>query len=420
MASHSMLKPINGLMVGTGEYTTGVVANTQSKSDKKLGVVALCLFDLRRRGLIAELSMSGRSGEKYPVVREHFAKNIASEYKDMDVEFRSYPADDEVDSKAYLKALDDLEPGSIVTVFTPDDTHFEIALAAVERGMHVLVTKPAVKSLAHHQRLMDEAKKRNLLVMVEVHKRFDVMYADACIRIRSELGAFSFFQSYMSQPKFQLQTFSAWAGSKTSDISYYLNSHHIDFHVWALQQKAVPLQVTAMASTGVAKREPYNADTEDTITLLVQWQDVATGDLGTATYTSSWIAPPSDVHSQQRFFYMGQKGSITIDQAHRGYMLATDQKGLVSMNPLYMKYTKDVRGHFAGQQGYGYQSIEAFVRAAQEMNAGLCTLEECDNELATIASTVFVTAILEAGRLSLDEKRTVQLVHAQDGSVSLQ
>jgi D-galacturonate reductase len=35
----------------------------------------------------------------------------------------------------------------------------------------------------------------------------------------------------MSQPKFQLDTFRAWAG-KSSDISYYLNSHHIDVHCW--------------------------------------------------------------------------------------------------------------------------------------------------------------------------------------------
>jgi D-galacturonate reductase len=31
----------------------------------------------------------------------------------------------------------------------------------------------------------------------------------------------------MSQPKFQLETFKSWAGID-SDISYYLNSHHID------------------------------------------------------------------------------------------------------------------------------------------------------------------------------------------------
>jgi D-galacturonate reductase len=43
-----------------------------------------------------------------------------------------------------------------------------------------------------------------------------------------EIGDFSFFNSYMSQPKSQLQTFSAWAGID-SDISYYLNSHHVRY-----------------------------------------------------------------------------------------------------------------------------------------------------------------------------------------------
>lgn len=64
--------------------------------------------------------------------------------------------------------------------------------------------------------------------MIEVHKRFDPMYADARDRIRG-LGDFGYMNAYMSQPKMQLETFKAWAG-KASDISYYLNSHHIDFH----------------------------------------------------------------------------------------------------------------------------------------------------------------------------------------------
>ena len=45
-------------------------------------------------------------------------------------------------------------------------------------------------------------------------------------------GGFSYMYAYMSQPKHQLETFKAWAG-KSSDISYYLNSHHVDFHEWA-------------------------------------------------------------------------------------------------------------------------------------------------------------------------------------------
>lgn len=47
--------------------------------------------------------------------------------------------------------------------------------------------------------------------------------------ILQAMGDFSFINAYMSQPKFQLETFKSWAG-KSSDISYYLNSHHIDFH----------------------------------------------------------------------------------------------------------------------------------------------------------------------------------------------
>ena len=60
---------------------------------------------------------------------------------------------------------------------------------------------------------------------------------------------------------------------------------------------------------------------------------------GTAVYTSSWVAPKADVHSQQRFFYMGQKGEINVDQAHRGYTVSKDGDGFKSVNPLFMKYT---------------------------------------------------------------------------------
>eukprot|EP01043_Picozoa_sp_COSAG02_P054287 COSAG02_NODE_6125_length_3783_cov_1.474355_3_plen_149_part_00 len=129
-------------------------------------------------------------------------------------------------------------------------------------------------------------------------------------------GGCSYMYAYMSQPKHQLQTFKAWAG-KSSDISYYLNSHHVDFHEWANHGIARPISVVATGSTGIAKAK-YDIDTEDTITLTVQWQNFADGSLGTAIYTSSWVAPKSDVHSQQRFFYMGQSGEVNVDQAHRG------------------------------------------------------------------------------------------------------
>jgi len=62
-------KPLNVLMVGTGEYTTGFVGGGASGSDKKVGVVGLTMFDLRRRGKVGKLSMVGTSGSKYPAIR---------------------------------------------------------------------------------------------------------------------------------------------------------------------------------------------------------------------------------------------------------------------------------------------------------------------------------------------------------------
>lgn len=49
----------NVLMVGTGEYTTGYVGGQAADSDKGAGVVALTMFDLRRRGKVDRVGMCG-------------------------------------------------------------------------------------------------------------------------------------------------------------------------------------------------------------------------------------------------------------------------------------------------------------------------------------------------------------------------
>ena len=87
---------------------------------------------------------------------------------------------------------------------------------AIERGIHVLVTKPATQLLSHHNELIEAAKKHNVVCFVEHHKRFDPVYSDAKARAQA-LGEFNFFNAWMSQPKSQLETFRAWAG-KDSDI----------------------------------------------------------------------------------------------------------------------------------------------------------------------------------------------------------
>lgn len=281
---------------------------------------------------------------------------------------------------------------------------------AIERKIHVMITKPAVKTLAHHQELQAAARQNGVFVFIEHHKRFDPAYADARARAKI-LGDFNYFYSYMSQPKSQLETFKAWAGVD-SDISYYLNSHHVDIcDSMVTQLGYVPTKVSATASKGTATDLGCDPSTEDTITLLVTWDKPSDpSKRGIAVYTASWTAPlKAGVHSNQYFHYLASNGELRIDQAKRGYDVAADDAGqLVWYNPFYMRYAPDEEGNFAGQTGYGYISFEKFVDACTAVKEGRTSLEELDKRgLPTLGNTVGTTAILEAGRRSIDEGREV-------------
>ena len=107
------------------------------------------------------------------------------------------------------------------------------------------------------------------------------------------------------------------------------------------------------------------------------------------------------VRSQQRFFYSGHNGDITVDQAHRGYSVATEDSAFASCNPLFFKYTPDDCGLFSGRHCYGYVTFEKFVDAACDVREGRCLPSSFSATLPTFDATVMVTAILEAGRASL-------------------
>ena len=85
-----------------------------------------------------------------------------------------------------------------------------------------------------------------------------------------------------------------------------------------------------------------------------------------------------------------------------------------------MKYTPDEEGNFNGQAGYGYVSFEKFVDAVTGLREGKVTLEELDKRaLPTLRNTIATTAILEAGRKSLDEHRAIEILETQEGGWAL-
>ncbi|WP_210529330.1 Gfo/Idh/MocA family protein [Rubellimicrobium arenae] len=72
-----------------------------------------------------------------------------------------------------------------VVVATPVDTHFDIAMAALKAGKHVLVEKPMADTSAHAAALVDEAARRNRVLMVD----HTFVYTPAIQKIRALIDA---------------------------------------------------------------------------------------------------------------------------------------------------------------------------------------------------------------------------------------
>ena len=147
-------------------------AQVGAAADMRAGVVALTLFDLRSRGRVGRVLLAdalgaccsrarrarvarGRAGRSRrgcagrwalasrPRARRWRTKSVACTAlarrwrPSRRMMLRWTPA--------RTRAMATMVPGDAVIVFTPDDTHFDIALAALRIGLHVLVAKPLVK-----------------------------------------------------------------------------------------------------------------------------------------------------------------------------------------------------------------------------------------------------------------------------------
>ena len=102
-----------------------------------------------------------------PAIRAHMQRALGDVYSGIEPScIQTWPADDQVDRKAYASALEAFGPGDVAIIFTPDDTHGEIASACLARGLHVMITKPPVKTLVEHNALAAEAATAERLAVV--------------------------------------------------------------------------------------------------------------------------------------------------------------------------------------------------------------------------------------------------------------
>ncbi len=103
-----------------------------------------------------------RNFHRYPGCT--LARVVDMEQKRRDAAQRDCPGVEVAgDPSAVTKAADI----DAVVIATPIWTHYELAMEALQNGKHVLVEKPMTDSVATSQKLVEEAEKRKLVLMVD-------------------------------------------------------------------------------------------------------------------------------------------------------------------------------------------------------------------------------------------------------------
>lgn len=86
----------------------------------------------------------------------------------------------------------------LVIISTPPNSHFDWAMAALSRGLHVVAEKPMALTAAECDELIAQANAANLLMVVYQNRRFDPDYVTMAALIRSgAIGDVFHYESFV-------------------------------------------------------------------------------------------------------------------------------------------------------------------------------------------------------------------------------
>ncbi len=144
----------------------------------------------------------------------------------------------DIPSQASLRAL--LDASDAIVIAVPSSAHAEVALAAIEAGVHVLVEKPLAPDLAGAERIVEAARTRGVVVQVGHVERFNPVVRAALPLIDRPL----FLESH------RLATFSP----RSLDIAVVLDLmiHDVDLLCTLIRRP-----VESLAAVGVPVLSPH-------------------------------------------------------------------------------------------------------------------------------------------------------------------
>lgn len=379
------------LVVGAGMYVTG-------RGTSGIGTLLPALAQYSRVGKLDAVTVLATRAEKDSGVPEAAARVNALLGARLPVHYRRI--DGPIGAAVRKGEFD------CALVCVPDDLHYEVTSALLELGLHCLVVKPFTPTVAEARRLVDLAHAGGLHGAVEFHKRHDEQNLLARRALREgRLGEPKYMVvGYSQRIDIPLVAFRAWAAR--TNIFQYLGVHYVDL-IQFLTGLA-PRRISALGTRGTLQAQ--GVDTFDSVLATIEW-----GEPGqfVSQLAIGWIDPSATpALSDQKFFLVGSRGRLDLDQVDRGVRLVTPESGVEMPNPHFSM----VLGEHdeASFRGYGYRSVERFLRDVADVSAGRVTPAALDAIRPTFRQALVSTAVVEAANASLAGAGAWKDVHVPD------
>lgn len=316
--------------------------------------------------------------------------------------FRSFRGDDAVQQML----SEDL---TFACVATPDDRHFDACKQILESGVHLLVEKPSVLSLAELDELNQLAAEKHLLARVVYHKLLDPDHKKLRTLVHDNVlqHVNNGYCSLLEPRQISGSQFSEWISGRNPGT--YVAVHYIKLIDFTFGGRL--RAVTCTGQRGIVG--PTHGNTWDSVQLRLIYEYDSGREAAFDIHTS-WVTPdnfPGYVEQEVQFRF--DNGVWNGHSRKRGVELTVE-----NYTPLRMKNT--INNHYNGtfvepwgtrsQRGYGIEVIERFAREVAFLEYG-GTADSREQRLAAIRELSY--ADLSADRQVVAAVQAMEMILEQ-------
>jgi predicted dehydrogenase len=293
--------------------------------------------------------------------------------------------------KPWLNILREFPDLDVMAVATPDPLHAEVILAALKAGAHVLTEKPMCLDIAEADRIIELAQRKNRIVAVDMHKRYDPDHLRIREEIKRRIGEPLYGMAYLEEPLHVSTRTFKWA--EQSDPFSYVGSHWVDliYHYYGSK----PVSLTAVGQKKRLVRD--GIDAYDAVQVRVDFENGMS-----ISFHNNWITPPDfEAPVNQGHEIVGTEGKMESDQQYRGLRWWSRGDGSRTANTHFTREVKRPDGSLT-YVGYGVDSLTVALAAICRVKFFGATRESMADLYPTAEQARITVAIVHAARVVRD------------------